>query len=144
VQREPANTDARLELGKALFEAGDVQEAIQQTKAILDGQPDYADALYNLGAIYGNLGQADLARQYWNRLIANRPQTESATVACAKCHVPAGPATKYRIQFGQCTDCHADKHQNQFAGAPHANRCDDCVAFRARLSFQLRSRHATP
>lgn len=78
VQREPANMDARLELGKALFESGDIQGAIEQTKAILDRQPDYADALYNLGAIYGNVGNAQLARDYWNRLIAAKPQTESA------------------------------------------------------------------
>ena len=78
VQREPANSDARLELGKALFEAGDIQGAIEQTKAILDRQPDHADALYNLGAIYGNVGNAKLARGYWSRLIAAKPQTESA------------------------------------------------------------------
>jgi TolA-binding protein len=78
VQREPANIDARLELGKALFEAGDIQGAIEQTKAILDRQPDHADALYNLGAIYGNVGNAELARDYWSRLIAAKPQTESA------------------------------------------------------------------
>ena len=78
VQREPANSDARLELGKALFEAGDIQGAIEQTKAILDRQPDHADALYNLGAIYGNVGNAELARDYWSRLIAAKPQTESA------------------------------------------------------------------
>ena len=65
-----------------------------------------------------------------------------ATVPCAKCHVPAGQATKYRIQSGQCTDCHADKHQNQFAGAPHANRCDDCHNVKGfqRTTFSL-ARH---
>ena len=78
LQREPANMDARLELGKALFESGDVQGAIEQTKAILDRQPDHADALYNLGAIYGNVGNAELARDYWSRLIAAKPQTDSA------------------------------------------------------------------
>ena len=78
LQREPANNDARLELGKALFEAGDIQGAIEQTKAILDRQPEHADALYNLGAIYGNVGNAEMARDYWGRLIAAKPQTESA------------------------------------------------------------------
>ena len=78
VQREPANIDARLELGKTLFESGDIQGAIEQTKAILERQPDHADALYNLGAIYGNVGNAELARDYWSRLIAAKPQTESA------------------------------------------------------------------
>ncbi len=75
---EPANIDARLELGKALFESGDVQGAIAETKAILDSKPEYADALYNLGAIYANLGNSSSALEYWNRLIADQPQSESA------------------------------------------------------------------
>ncbi len=62
-----------------------------------------------------------------------------AAVPCAKCHVPAGQATKYRIQYGQCTDCHADKHQNQFAAAPHLNRCEDCHSVKGfqRSTFSL-------
>jgi hypothetical protein len=65
-----------------------------------------------------------------------------AAVPCAKCHVPAGQATKYRIQSGQCTDCHADKHQDQFAAAPHLNRCEDCHSVKGfqRTTFTL-ARH---
>jgi hypothetical protein len=65
-----------------------------------------------------------------------------AAVPCAKCHVPASQATKYRIQSAQCTDCHADKHQNQFAAAPHLNRCEDCHTVKGfqRTTFSL-ARH---
>ncbi len=49
-----------------------------------------------------------------------------AGVECAKCHVPAGRATVFRLKFAACTDCHKDRHQGQFAGAPHFNHCDDC------------------
>lgn len=48
------------------------------------------------------------------------------TVACEKCHVPAGKATRYRMPFARCTDCHSDPHKGQFAGAPHQNRCESC------------------
>ncbi len=48
------------------------------------------------------------------------------TVACAKCHTPAGQATLYRVKSGQCGDCHRDEHDAQFAGPPHMNRCEDC------------------
>jgi hypothetical protein len=49
-----------------------------------------------------------------------------AMVACAKCHIPQGRATRYKIKFDRCADCHEDAHQKQFAAAPHRNRCDDC------------------
>lgn len=49
-----------------------------------------------------------------------------AAVPCARCHVPAGPRTLYRVRFERCTDCHADVHQAQFTGPPHDNRCQDC------------------
>lgn len=51
-----------------------------------------------------------------------------ASVQCAACHVPAGNATKFKIAFARCVDCHADEHQGQFAGAPWRNRCEQCHA----------------
>lgn len=47
-------------------------------------------------------------------------------LACAKCHTPAGLDTNYHPSFQACRDCHKDPHAGQFAGAPHANRCEDC------------------
>lgn len=49
-----------------------------------------------------------------------------AKVECAKCHLPAGVATKFKIKFAQCTNCHQDQHGGQFAAAPLANRCETC------------------
>jgi len=49
-----------------------------------------------------------------------------AKVECAKCHIPAGAATKYKIKFALCTDCHKDEHNGQFAAAPWSNRCESC------------------
>ena len=49
-----------------------------------------------------------------------------ASVECAKCHIPKGKDTLYRVKFAQCTDCHQDEHQGQFAGAPYLNRCEQC------------------
>jgi hypothetical protein len=51
---------------------------------------------------------------------------QHASVACAKCHVPAGRATRYKIAFSKCTDCHTDAHGGQFAAAPYNNRCEAC------------------
>jgi hypothetical protein len=47
-------------------------------------------------------------------------------VECAKCHIPAGKDTIYKVKFASCTDCHKDPHDKQFAAAPYNNRCEDC------------------
>jgi hypothetical protein len=74
-------------------------------------------------------------------------------VPCAKCHKPAGADTDYRIRYGQCTDCHDDAHQKQFAAAPYTNRCQEChtvngfrpstftVARHAKGRFPLEAAH---
>jgi hypothetical protein len=49
-----------------------------------------------------------------------------AELACAKCHIPKGKDTVYRVAFATCTACHQDEHHGQFASAPHNNRCQDC------------------
>jgi hypothetical protein len=47
-------------------------------------------------------------------------------VECAKCHIPKGKDTLFKIKFQQCTDCHSDRHQGQFAAAPYFTACDRC------------------
>ncbi len=49
-----------------------------------------------------------------------------ASVECAKCHIPAGRSTQFKILFAQCSNCHKDVHQEQFARAPYFNRCELC------------------
>lgn len=49
-----------------------------------------------------------------------------AKVKCADCHTPAGKATRYKISFALCVDCHKDEHEGQFAAAPWRNRCEQC------------------
>ena len=49
-----------------------------------------------------------------------------ANVKCASCHIPAGKATIFKMEFALCTDCHKDEHEGQFAGAPWRNRCEQC------------------
>ena len=49
-----------------------------------------------------------------------------ANVDCARCHIPAGRDTRFKIKFAQCLDCHHDMHEAQFAAAPYINRCEEC------------------
>jgi cytochrome c-type biogenesis protein CcmH/NrfG len=78
VETDGKNEDARLELGRALFEAGDIQGATIETKALLEMNPTNADALYNLGAIEGNLGNFAEARRHWEAVVKASPSSESA------------------------------------------------------------------
>ena len=49
-----------------------------------------------------------------------------ARLECAQCHIPKGRDTLFKIRFARCTDCHQDRHANQFAAAPYFNACDKC------------------
>ena len=73
--------DALLELGKALYEAGDIDGALRETKRLVDDHPNNVDGLYNLGAIYANRNQVDLARQFWTRAVAANATSESGRKA---------------------------------------------------------------
>lgn len=48
----------------ALFEAGDAIGALRETEQILKDSPDNVDALYNFGAIQGNMNNMEKAREY--------------------------------------------------------------------------------
>jgi tetratricopeptide (TPR) repeat protein len=74
---EPTNNEARLELGRLLYETNDLQGSIAETAKILESDPKQVDALYNLGAIYANLNKPDAAREYWNRAVASGPTSDS-------------------------------------------------------------------
>ena len=81
VAQEPSNRDARLEFGRILFDTGDVAGATREMEALLKSDPADVDALYNLGAIYGNLSQDDRARGYFEKAVATAPESPSAKLA---------------------------------------------------------------
>ena len=64
IQREPKNTEARLELGRNLYDTGDVTGAMEQTNQVLSEDQKNVDALYNMGAIYANSSKPEIARDY--------------------------------------------------------------------------------
>ena len=77
VAADPRSLDARLELSRTLYEINDVDGALTETKRLLIDHPNQIDALYNIGAIYANLGKTDLARQYWTQAVATDPGSDS-------------------------------------------------------------------
>ena len=81
VAGEPGNQDAHLELGRLLYERKDVTGAISETERVLALNPKHVDALYNLGAIYANLGNTERARSYWSKAVEVDAAAESARKA---------------------------------------------------------------
>lgn len=53
-------------------------------------------------------------------------QGKHARLECGQCHIPKGKDTLFKVKFERCTDCHADKHEGQFAAAPYFNACARC------------------
>ncbi len=54
---------------------------MERTQEILKKHPTNADALYNMGAMYGNLGNTERAAEYWRLLIALDSNSESGKLA---------------------------------------------------------------
>jgi tetratricopeptide (TPR) repeat protein len=81
LEQDSKNEDARLELGRMLYDTGDVEGALKETKQLLVDHPDQVDGLYNLGAIYANQNRLDLAREYWSKAIATAPTSDSGARA---------------------------------------------------------------
>ncbi len=51
---------------------------------------------------------------------------QHTAVECAKCHIPAGKETRYKISYAACLDCHKDAHAGQFGNKRWANKCEQC------------------
>lgn len=81
LESEPENIQANLELGRVLFELGDIRGAIEHTEGILKSHPMHEDALYNMGAIYANIGNRKRAKMFWSRLAGLHPGSPSAQKA---------------------------------------------------------------
>lgn len=93
----------------ALFEAGDAIGALRETEQILKDSPDNVDALYNLGAIQGNMNNMEKAREYFTRCRC-RPrfsQRKAGTARFGKTRETLMESSQVRRQSGlSCVSDH--------------------------------------
>jgi tetratricopeptide (TPR) repeat protein len=73
--------DILLSLTQAYYIKNDLDSAENITRKILQIFPGDQQATYNLGAIEATKGNKDKAREIWNRLIIDHPNTETAELA---------------------------------------------------------------
>lgn len=92
IKLEPDNAEAHLELGRDLYETGDVTGALNETNQVLAADPKNADALYNLGAIYANSNKMEAAREYWKRAASSDPSSDSGRNAAESLRRISGSA----------------------------------------------------
>ncbi|MDV2502477.1 MAG: tetratricopeptide repeat protein [bacterium] len=77
-RQSPRSVNARMNVGKALFQRGSVEDAARHFEAALELSPTHVDALNNLGAAYGQLGRIDEANRAFHHATIIRPDHPQA------------------------------------------------------------------
>ena len=78
LKSDTANNGGRIDYALCLYDLGMSGEALLQCRLVLRNDPGNAEALFNIGAIYGNGGVRDSAEAYWAKLISKHPKNELA------------------------------------------------------------------
>ena len=82
--RNPAYPEANYELGTGYLTAKQPAPALNAYRAALAARPDYPEALFGAARAALDLGQADDARQYYERFIRVAPREYARQVAAAR------------------------------------------------------------
>ena len=69
-------------MGNILNKSMDYEQAVYYWEKAVDGDPEYSEALFNIGVGYYKLGNVNKAREYWNKVISSNP--DSSTMAAAE------------------------------------------------------------
>ncbi len=78
---DPKNTAARVDYAYTLLTQGKADDAIAQTKKVLEFEPHHPIALFNLGVIYNRQGDVEQSRKWFNECIKAAPGSEAAKTA---------------------------------------------------------------
>ena len=100
LQRQPAHTDARLNLGLALILSGQASEAVKHLQITVGDHPDSAKAHFNLGRAYLLDGQLAAGIQELNRSLRLRP-TPAGHLEMGRALASAGDVPAAHSHFQQ-------------------------------------------
>lgn len=70
-----------IEMGVASFNSGNLQQAMEMFKRVLEIQPDHARAHYHLGLCYVSMGETSKGKEMLTRFVELAPQDPDAAVA---------------------------------------------------------------
>lgn len=71
----------RLELATVYFNLSQYEEAKTELKKVLEQRPNDAEVIFNLGAVEASMGNNNQAREIWEGVVKNYPNTEAAEFA---------------------------------------------------------------
>jgi len=81
LKKNPKRSDILFSLSFIYYNKGDFFNAEEMTKKILVFDKNNTQALYNIGAIAASRGDSQKAREVWNKLVAEFPNSESSALA---------------------------------------------------------------
>jgi tetratricopeptide (TPR) repeat protein/ADP-heptose:LPS heptosyltransferase/glycosyltransferase involved in cell wall biosynthesis len=102
------------QVGVALRQLGQVEEAIAHYRQALDLQPDYADAHNNLGNGLRSLGQLEAAEQCYRRALDLSPHYPTALVNLGLALREQGQLTEALSCFEQAIQLHPENAEAHF------------------------------
>lgn len=76
-----ADKDSHFIMGNIFNRKGDLNRAITQWEMALDVDPNYAEALYNIGVAYFKQQRVDKAQDYWRKVLSVQPDAETLRAA---------------------------------------------------------------
>ncbi|HEY7510952.1 MAG TPA: hypothetical protein VIG50_11900 [Vicinamibacteria bacterium] len=90
VQRNPGDLDARIALARAALSRQDLMTVFQQTKEVLDKQPEHAEALSYQALVRLAMNQPDVAEQMLRKALAADPDLLEGYVHMSLVHLRQG------------------------------------------------------
>lgn len=81
LSRDKNRFDIRFELATVYYNMRQYENAKDEIQKVLEVDNDNLDAKYNLGAIEAAMGNTDKAKEIWNQLVNQYPDSEAARVA---------------------------------------------------------------
>lgn len=76
-----ARDDIRVELATVYYNLNQYEDAKKQLETVLNNNPSSTEVIYNLGAIEASMGNSEKAREIWEKLVADFPESEAAQFA---------------------------------------------------------------
>jgi tetratricopeptide (TPR) repeat protein len=142
---EPSSTaQEHFRQGNDLSRAGDFDKAAEQYQKALDLEPQYVDAMANLGVAYYNLGQLDQAIEQYTKAIEIAPSDADIRSNLAAAHVQKHQSSgdpeeldKALEQYKEATELNPELAEAHFGlGVIYALQGDKAQAIQAFERFQ--------
>ena len=130
IERNPACWIAYNNLGVALLEKGQADEAIAQYQEALEIKPDYADAHSNLGSVFLQKGQVDEAVSHYQKALEIEPNFAGAHSNLGSALLQKGQVDEAIAHYQKALELRPDKtdaHNNLGNALLRKGKVDEAI-----------------